>query len=234
MTTKTFPPKLKEHLWKVNQPPPLNNGDHLTRVEFERRYAAQHHIKKAELIEGVVYMPSPVSIPHGKSHADFMTFLGVYRANTPGVHIADNATVRLDLENEVQPDGVMYIDSNKGGRSQIEENYLTGTPELMVEVAVSSASYDLHDKHRIYRRNGIQEYLILLAWEEETRWYQLVEGEYVLMEPDEEGIIKSQVFPGLYFHSEKFWVEDLAGLLKVLEGGLGSKEHEAFSAELAK
>ena len=39
---------------------PLEHGDHLTREEFERRYEAMPHVRKAELIEGVVYMPSPV------------------------------------------------------------------------------------------------------------------------------------------------------------------------------
>ena len=39
---------------------PLENGDRLTRAEFERRYAAMPRLKKAELIEGIVYVPSPV------------------------------------------------------------------------------------------------------------------------------------------------------------------------------
>ena len=46
---------------------PLENGDRLTRKEFERRYALMSHVKKAELIEGVVYMSSPIRVTHGTS-----------------------------------------------------------------------------------------------------------------------------------------------------------------------
>jgi Uma2 family endonuclease len=109
---------------------------------------------------------------------------------------------------------------------------LEGAPELIVEVSASSAAYDLHEKLRVYRRNGVQEYLVLLAYEQETRWFQLVEGEYKLMQPDKEGILHSQLFPGLNFHSGLFWADDLAGLLKILQTGLATAEHQAFGAKL--
>ena len=232
MTGTAATSKLIKRANKMQRPLPLINGDHLTRAEFERRYAAQPHIKKAELIEGVVHMPSPVSVIHGKSHANIMAWLGVFRANTPGLHLADNVTVRLDLENEPQPDAALYVAQEMGGLVQIEDNYLAGAPELIVEVAASSASYDLHEKLRVYRRNGVQEYLVLLAHEQETRWFELVEDEYKPITPDEDGILRSQIFPGLHFHSDLFWADDLAGLLKLLQGGLSSPEHQAFVAEL--
>src|SRR5271168_3311904 len=113
------------------QVPPLRPGDRLTRAEFERRYSAMPQIKKAELIEGVVYMPSPVRARgHANEHADLITFLGIYRCATVGVFVADNATVRLDLDNEPQPDGVLYVDPALGGLCQFTDDYLTGGPEL--------------------------------------------------------------------------------------------------------
>ena len=232
MESTTYAPKRAKQNDREQQAPPLVNGDHLTRTEFERRYAAHPHIKKAELIEGVVHMPSPVSIYHGKIHANIIAWLGVYRANTAGLFLVDNATLRLDLDNEVQPDAMLYAAPEKGGRIQIEENYLAGKPELIVEVSVSSAAYDLYEKMRIYQRNGVQEYLVLLSYEQETRWFQLVEGEYILMEPDQDGRLTSQVFPGLHFHADLFWEDDLAALLKVLQSGLDSPEHQAFVAQL--
>lgn len=233
MATAVIPsPKTKQA--RPRQLPPLHNGDHLTRAEFERRYAAQPHVKHAELIEGVVYMPSPVSIQHGKTHANIMVWLGLYRSQTSGLHVADNVTIRLDLENEVQPDAVLYIDEKLGGQVQIEDDFLAGPPELVVEVAASSAAYDLHEKLRVYRRSGVQEYLVLLAYEQETRWFQLVEGEYQLFAPDENGRLRSQRFPGLHFQPDLFWNDDLAGLLQVLQEGLATPEHQTFVAELAK
>ena len=234
MATRTLKPKTtKQYIWE-QQPPPLFNGDHLTRVEFERRYTAQPHLNKAELIEGVVYMPSPVHLEnHSKPHSRIVGWLFNYVAATPGTDFGDNATVRLDRENEVQPDAFLRIREAFGGQSRRDEDdYLEGAPELVVEVAASSASYDLYEKLAVYRRNGVREYLVLLAFEDETRWYQLVEGEYILIEPDNEGVIHSQVFPGLNFHSERFWADDLAGLLEVLQAGITADQHQNFVAEL--
>lgn len=140
----------------LEQIPPLENGDRLDRLEFEQRYAVMPHIKKAELIEGVVYMASAVrSKSHGKPHALIMTWLGVYYAATPGIDFNDNTTVRLDVNNELQPDALLRIE--KGGKSIIsKDDYIEGTPELIVEISASTASIDLHDKLKFYRRrNGV-------------------------------------------------------------------------------
>ena len=128
--------------------PPLEAGDRLSRAEFERRYEAMPELKKAELIEGVVYMPSPVRLRrHGRPHFDLITWLGTYKAATPGVIGADNASARLDLDNEPQPDAVLFIDPAKGGQARISpDDYVEGAPELVAEVASSSVSYDLNDQ----------------------------------------------------------------------------------------
>lgn len=179
-------------------------------------------------------MPSPVRLEkHSKPHSRIVLFLGSYVAATPGTDFGDNATVRLDLENEVQPDAFLRILETAGGHSRATvDDYLEGSPEMVVEVAASSAAYDLHEKLRVYRRNGVQEYLVLLAYEQETHWFQLLEGEYLLMSPDENGVIQSQVFPGLHFHVNSFWTDDLTGLLRVLQAGIASPEHQAFVASL--
>ena len=208
--------------------PPLQNGDHLTRAEFERRYSAQPHIKKAELIEGVVFVPSPVSLEHSKRHAAVMTWLGAYRAATPGLRLLDNATVKLDLENELQPDAALCIVN--GGQTEEIDNYLHGAPELVAEIAASSAAYDLHEKLRVYRRSGVLEYVVLLIHERETLWHRLNEGRYERVMPGPEGIIHSRRFPGLDFHPALFWSDDIADLLKILQAGLTSPAHAEFVA----
>lgn len=211
--------------------PPLESGDRLTRAEFERRYEAQPEIKKAELIEGVVYVASPVRVHrHGAPHSDIVTWLGVYRAATPGVRTADNATLRLDLDNEPQPDVAVWLE---GGNAFVDDDdYLQGAPELIVEVAGSSAAIDLHDKLNAYRRNGVQEYLVLLTHEQEVRWFRFENGEIRMIEADEQGVLRSQVLPGLYFDASRFWQGNLAGLLAVLQQGLASAEHATFVKQL--
>lgn len=215
--------------------PPFQNGDHLTRAEFERRYQAHPQIKKAELIEGVVYVPSPVRLEtHARPHSRIMGLLFNYMAATPGTDTADNATVRLDAENEVQPDVLLRIREEYGGQShRSEDDYLVGPPDLVVEIASSSANYDLHEKLRVYRRTGVREYVVLLTLEQDTIWYLLNEGRYELMKPAADGVIHSVAFPGLHFHSGLFWAEDDSGLLNVLKAGIATAEHEMFVKSLA-
>jgi Uma2 family endonuclease len=216
------------------EPPPLNSGDRLSRVEFEQRYDAHPEIKKAELIEGVVYMPSPIRHKqHGKPHAQIITWLGNYVASTPGTDLSDNATIRLDFENEPQPDALLRVESELGGQSNsTEDDYIEGPPELIVEIAASSASYDMHDKRRAYARNGVQEYLVVQMYEQRIDWFALREGVYESLEPDEKGILRSEVFPGLWLQPKALWSGDLAEMLAVLQEGLAAPKHVDFIKQL--
>lgn len=215
---------------------PLENGDRLTRVEFERRYAAMPDSKKAELIEGVVYMPAALRYRrHGKPHSDIITWLGVYVAATPGVESADNTTVRLDADNEPQPDALLRIDEVHGGQSRIsQDDYVEGAPELIVEIASSSASYDLHDKLWVYRRNGVQEYIVWQVADQQISWFRLQEGEYVALAPNDDGVICSQSFPGLNLPVTALLAGELAKVLATVQQGVSSEAHRSFVAQLAR
>ena len=214
----------------------LESGDRLSRAEFERRYRAMPQLKKAELIEGVVYVASPVRVSrHGQPHSDIIGWLVAYRSATPSVMVCDNTTVRLDLDNEPQPDALLFIDEAKGGQSRISaDDYIEGAPELIVEIAASSASYDLHDKLRAYRRNGVREYLVWLTQEKAFHWYVLRAGEYVQQAPDELGILYSQVFPGLQLAVEALLTGDMQRVLAVLQKGIVSETHRAFVQKLGQ
>jgi Uma2 family endonuclease len=221
---------------RQTDPPPLEAGDRLSRAEFERRYQVHPEIKKAELVEGVVYVPSPVRHnQHSKPHPHIVTWLGNYIAVTPGIDMGDNGTVLLDFENEVQPDAFLRLEAEYGGNSAItEDDYVEGPPELIVEIAASSAAYDLHDKKRVYARNGVREYLAVQMYEKRLDWFVLREGVYEGLKPDEKGIFRSEVFPGLWLQPEAFWAGDLAALLAALQEGLASPEYTAFVEQMEK
>ena len=212
--------------------PPLENGDRLTRAEFERRYDAMPHLKKAELIEGVVYVGSPVNYDkHGQPDSDLQTWVGVYRAATPGTMSAGNTTVRLDLDNVAQPDLLLRLEI--GGGSRIgPDGYVEGAPELVIEIAASSASYDLHDKLRVYRRSGVEEYLVWRVLERAVDWFRLRDGTYVRLEPDEAGVVRSERFPGLWLAVPALLGGNLATVLATLQEGLATPEHAAFVEQL--
>ncbi len=216
--------------------PPFQAGDRLSRAEFEQRYHLYPEIKKAELIEGVVYMPSPLRFEkHSSPHFNIVTWLGVYQANTPGVRGGDNATVRLDFENEVQPDALLRLEETLGGRSRLTaDDYLEGPPEFIVEIAASSASYDLHDKRRVYARSGVAEYLVIQMYEQRLDWFVLREGVYQTLTADAAGLLGSEVFPGLWLSPAAFWAGDLAAMLATLQLGLASAEHAHLVERLSK
>jgi Uma2 family endonuclease len=214
--------------------PPLENGDRLSRAEFERRYMAMPDLKKAELIEGVVYMPSPVRLRrHGRPHFHLVTWLGIYETATPGVIGADNASVRLDLDNEPQPDAVLFIDPTHGGQARIDPNdYVEDAPELVAEVAASSASYDLNIKLTVYRRNGVREYIVWRVLDRQIDWFVLRDGEFVRLPLDDAGLYRSEVFPGLWLDPAALVRGDTQSVQTTLQRGLASREHADFVSRL--
>ncbi|MFB8788935.1 MAG: Uma2 family endonuclease [Potamolinea sp.] len=215
--------------------PPLESGDRLNRYEFERRYNFMSDIRKAELIEGVVYIAAAVGFrSHAQPHGNLIGWLGNYKVATPGIELAIEPTVRLDLDNEPQPDAVLLIEEKAGGQARIsEDDYIEGAPELVAEIAASSAAIDLGDKKRAYRRNGIKEYIVWQVFEQKIDWFYLQEGEYVPLPVDENGVIRSQVFPGLWLAVNDLLSGNMGKVLAVLQEGLAVSEHTEFVQQLA-
>jgi hypothetical protein len=179
--------------------PPLQHGDRLIRVEFERRCEAMPHLEKAELIEGGVYIPSPAGhADHGGPLFHLIGWLGRYCAFTPAAEGAVHGSVRLDLDHEPQPDAFLMLLPSHGGQSRIDaDGYVAGAPELIAEVAASSVSYDLNVKLNAYRRNGVREYAVWRVLDGAIDWFMLWEGAYERLYPDAAGIYRSEVFLGL-------------------------------------
>lgn len=214
--------------------PPLENGDRLSRAEFERRYSASPELKKAELIEGEVYMPSPVRFGrHSHPHTRMVTWLTLYDMATPGVGAGDNGSIRLDLDNEPQPDVFLMILPESGGQARIsEDDYIEGAPELVAEIVSSSASYDLGKKLDVYRRSGVREYIIWRVEDRQVDWLVNRDGRFEDMSPAADGILRSTVFPGLWLHPTALVEGDMETFKRVLQDGLNSAEHAAFVAQL--
>jgi Uma2 family endonuclease len=214
--------------------PPLESGDRLTRPEFERRYAAAP-VTKAELIEGVVYVASPLRFQqHAEPHSRIHGWVWTYQVMTPGLSLGIEPTVRLDWDNELQPDVVLLIDEAAGGQTRVDEDgYLNGAPELVIEIAASIAAIDLGAKKQAYRRNGVAEYLVWQVFEQKIDWYYLTEGDYQPLPVDDEGTIRSQRFPGLWLAANAMLSGDMAQVLTGLQTGLQSPEYQDFVAQLS-
>ena len=219
----------------VSEPrkPPLVAGDKLTRQEFLRRWEAHPEIKNAELLGGIVYMASPVSVQHGDMDGDVGHWLGAYKVATPGTASGHNTTSFI-LDDTPQPDINLRILPEYGGRSWVEDKYLCGVPELLAEICRSSAAYDLHVKLDLYQLAKVPEYLAILLFEQEIRWHVLVDGVYQLMPSDPDGIWRSRVFPGLWLDGAALLPGDMSRVLAKLQEGLQSPEHQRFVEQLAR
>jgi hypothetical protein len=212
--------------------PPLASGDSLTREEFLRRWEAHPEITHAELLGGMVYMASPVSVDHGEMDGDVGSWLSIYKAATPGTGSGRSATTYL-LKDIPQPDLNLRILPEYGGKSWVENHFLRGVPEFLAEISRSSAAYDMHVKFELYQAARIPEYFAVLLYEREIRWHVLVDGKYQLLPADADGVWRSRIFPGLWLDGLALLEGRLQQVLSRLQEGLRSPEHERFVAELA-
>lgn len=214
--------------------PSLRQGDQLSRAEFERRYDAMPHLKKAELIEGTVSMPSPVTIEkHSSPHAILAGWLVQYWVTTPGLLVGVDGSLRLDTGNMPQPDAFLMILPEYGGQARIDsDDYLQGAPEMAVEVSASSAAYDLNEKRDVYGRTGVREYIAWLVPEGELHWFVLREGRFEPLQPGQDGIYRSEAFPGLWLDAGVLLRGDPRAIFQALQQGLASPEHAEFVIRL--
>jgi Uma2 family endonuclease len=214
-------------------PPPLCDGDRLTSDEFLRRWEAMPEVKHAELIDGIVYMPSPVSDTHSDFHWMLSHWLATYEDATPGCKGGMEGTWLMGDRNVPQPDISFRILPQSGGQSRIDGAYAAGAPELIVEVAVSSRSRDLGSKRKLYEGMGVREYLVAVTGQSKFLWYEWSERGYQPLKPGADGIFRSRGFPGLWLDPDALWRRDRPRLFAVLQQGLATPEHAAFGARLA-
>ena len=209
--------------------PRLEAGDCLDQATFHERYQAMPADFHAELIGGMVIVPSPLSSEHGQYHALIMGWLTNYWGATPGVRAQDNATTILGDASEPQPDGVLLIDREHGGQTALSEHgYTVGAPELIVEVASSSESIDLNAKRRDYEQAGVLEYVVVVIRQQTIRWFALQDEVYQELQADVDGVFKSTVFPGLWLHQEALCQLEVSQVMATLRQGVAAPEHAAF------
>jgi Uma2 family endonuclease len=159
--------------------------------------------------------------------------LGIYEWDTPGVEGATNGTVRLDLDNEPQPDAFLIIAPECGGQARIsQDDVIEGAPELVAEVASSSASYALGRKLHAYRRNGVREYIVWRVLDRRIDWFVNRAGQFEPVLPAANGLLYSTVFPGLWLEPAALVRGDKARVKAVLQRGIESPEHAEFVKRL--
>jgi Uma2 family endonuclease len=212
----------------------LVDGERLDQPTFHALYEAMAPGTRAELINGVVLMPSPVGIPHARANLLTVMWLGFYQANTPGVEALVDASTALGLKSEPQPDALLRILTECGGRTEAEGRFLDGVPELLVEVAHTSRYTDLGPKFEDYERVGVLEYVVRAIEPDEVHWFVLRKGRFVDLPPGLDGIYRSEVFPGLWLDRGALLAGDIRRLQAAVDLGCSTPEHTAVVAKLAE
>ncbi|MGL6097923.1 MAG: Uma2 family endonuclease [Fimbriiglobus sp.] len=212
--------------------PAFENGDRMTQDEFHRLYEQTPPGFRAELIGGVVHVPSPLKYTRGRKHSAFGFALSYYETETPGVEAADNVTVILGDDDEPQPDLLLRVAPEYGGRTVVNESgYVEGPPELIAEVANSSRAIDLYEKRERYAATGVIEYVVADIRDRRIHHFDLRTNEPVV--PEADGLTRSFYFPGLWIHPAALFSNDTRAMRVALDAGLATPEHAAFVARLA-
>ena len=215
-------------------PPPLRDGDRLSRDEFMRRWEAMPDLRWAELIDGIVYMPSPISDIHMDFHARMSGWLWFYATLTPGCVSRPAGTWLMAPDSAPQPDVALKILPDHGGQSTLEGEYAAGAPELIVEVSHTTAARDTGVKLRLYERSGVREYVVVRPRNRKLAWHVLADRKYQRLEAGEGSLYRSHVFPGLWLDLEQLWKGDFAGMAETVRQGTATPEHAAFVRQLAE
>jgi Uma2 family endonuclease len=213
--------------------PPLIEGQRLDQPVFHERYEAMPPGTRAELIDGVVHMPRPVGPEHGRAHVPALVWLSYYQENTPGVEVLDNTSTALGPKSEPQPDGLLRILPEYGGRTRTDRRFVRGVPELVIEVSHTSRYTDLGPKLDDYQRAGVQEYIVRALEPDEILWFVLRGARFAELAPGPDGIYRSETFPGLWLASEALIAGDTRRLRAVIDMSVAMPEHAAFVARLA-
>jgi Uma2 family endonuclease len=214
--------------------PPLVEGEQLDQAEFHRRYEAMPPDTRAELIGGVVHMPSPLGLAHGEAHVPAIVWLSYYAESTPGVQVIDNTTTILGRESEPQPDALLRILPECGGRTRTELGFLRGAPELVVEIAKATRFVDLGPKRSDYEKAGVLEYVMRALDPDEVVWFRQGKSGLVQVGCNANGLFSSKAFPGLWLDRRALENGDTRRICAVLDQGLATAEHRRFVARLAK
>jgi Uma2 family endonuclease len=212
--------------------PPLVAGERLDQPGSHRRYGAMPPGARAEWIGGVVHRPSPVSIEHGEAHVPAIVWLSYYAENTPGVRVLDNATVILGWKSEPQPDVMLRVRPEHGGRTRNQGPYVAGTPELVVEVARATRFVDLGPKLADCEQAGVLEYVVRALEPDELIWHRQDGGRLVRVPPDPDGLHRSAAFPGLWLDPGALLRGETRRLREALDLGLATPEHRDWRARL--
>lgn len=213
--------------------PTLRNGQRLTRTEFMRRWEGMPELRRAERIEGRVSLSPPISLDHSDPHSLLIWCLMTYRMATPGVRSLNETTVHIDGDNDLQPDVGLFIDPNVGGQTRYVGSYPAGAPELVIEVAESTAGKDLGPKLAVYRRAGVLEYLVWETRKKSIHSFVNQEGQFKAANV-EGGVFKSVAFPGLWLDLVAMTADDLAKVQSTLAVGLNDPAHAKFKRKLAR
>ena len=213
--------------------PPFEDGDVMDQPTFHALYLETPKGFRAELIEGVVQMPSPVQRRHAQPSRKVSQWLGAFADATEGTDAFNEITAILAKDSEPQPDHSLIVLPEAGGQTSVSsEDYVIGAPELALEVSNTSVLIDLHAKKQMYDKYGVREYIVVETKRRVVHWFVRRVDQFVPLKVDADGILKSKCFPGLWLESSALFDRSAARLLTTLKLGLATPEHAKFAAKL--
>ncbi len=213
--------------------PPFQNGDAMDQPTFHALYVGTPRGFRAELIEGIVYMASPVQLRHGGPSLKVSQWLGAFADEVEGAQAYNEITAILTATSEPQPDHTLIVLPEAGGQTRENaDGFLVGAPELALEISNTTALIDLHAKKTMYERCGVREYIVVETKRQAVHWFVRRGDKFAPLKSDADGIFKSRVFLGLWLDGSALFDRSAKRLLATLQLGLATPEHAKFAAKL--
>jgi Uma2 family endonuclease len=185
-----------------------------SRVEVVERMTAEEFFRgapedrKAELIDGVMIMPSPPFDPHERLQNFLLTLLRVYVEELELGEVRGSRTpVELGIDQVPEPD-VLFVAKQRA--HIIQNKGILGAPDLVIEIlSAGTAHRDRGRKFRAYERAGVGElWLIDPYGPTGTKFYHLRNGRFSLVRPDKNGILRSAVVSGFWINVNWLWPDE--------------------------
>jgi Uma2 family endonuclease len=203
-----------EELWRRRMLEVLSEPLGPPRMSYEEFLAWADEDTLAEWVDGEVAMTSPASKRHQEIGDFLLTVLRIF-VEQRDLGVILSAPFQMKLERSGREPDLIFVAKEHLGR--LKETHLDGPADLAVEiVSPESVGRDRGDKFYEYAQGGVPEYWLIDPQRAQAEFYHLREGQYELMQPDEEGVYRSSVLPGFWLRVAWLWQEPLPTVEDVL------------------
>jgi hypothetical protein len=147
-----------------------------------------------------------------------------YRLFSPGWYVCVLAKVQLSPEEWEVPGLVAMVNYGSKKQCEVRDEVFHGAPNFILDVFDSETDEDFRRRRDRFGKHGVQEYVVALDDNPvQLLWHRLDAGSYRLVEPDDDGVIRSQALPNFWLPWKSIQDRDWWTALGCIERGVSRR-----------